>query len=179
MRKYWICAVLVAFVLGIAIDRVLQRREPSPTVSLVWDSALAGIEKLHQLDERVTVLNDPKALQELWTNDAVRLEPGVPVDVGKQAIYDTDVRTRTDAPAFTVTSYKPDIRDVRVVDDWAFEWGLFDAGLRSSANKPVVPIHGKLLRILHRESNGDWKFSRVMVVLNADQPAAAKEVSPF
>jgi len=173
MRKYWICAVLLAFVFGIAIDRVVQRREPSPTLSLDRDSALAGIEKLHQLDERVTVLNDPKALQELWTNDAVRLAPGAPVDVGKHAIYATDVRTWADGPGFTVTSYKPDIRDVRVVDDRAFEWVLFDAGLRPSADKPVVPIHGKSLRILHRESNGDWKFSRVMVVLNRDQPAPA------
>ena len=83
MRKYWICAVLLAFVFGIAIDRVVQRREPSPTLSLDRDSALAGIEKLHQLDERVTLLNDPKAIQEVWTNDAVRLAPGAPVDVGK------------------------------------------------------------------------------------------------
>src|SRR5690349_1527828 len=125
MRKYWIGAVLLAFVFGIAIDRVVQRREPSATLSLDRDSALAGIEKLHQLDERVTVLNDPKALQEEWTTDAVRLQPAGQVDVGKQAIYATDVRTWVDAPGLAVTSYKPDIRDVRVVDDWAFEWGLF------------------------------------------------------
>src|SRR5215831_2518615 len=47
-----------------------------------------------------------------------------PMDVGKQAIYASGVRSRADAPGYTITSYKPDIRDVRVVDDWAFEWGL-------------------------------------------------------
>ena len=167
MRKYWICAVLLAFVFGIAIDRVVQRR----TLSFDRDSALAGIEKLHQLDERVTLTNDPKALQEVWTNDAVRLGAGVPADVGKQAIYAADVRSRADRPGYTITSYKPDIRDLRVVDDWAFEWGVFVAGAHPSADKPVVGIHGKMLRILHRESNGDWKLSRIMNDASWDQPA--------
>jgi len=27
-------------------------------------------------------------------------------------------------------------------------------------------MHGKLLRVLHRESSGDWKFARVMVTWN-------------
>jgi ketosteroid isomerase-like protein len=166
MQKYWICAVLLAFVFGIAIDRVVQRR----TLSLDRDSALAGIEKLHRLDERVTLLRDPKALQEVWTDDAVRLVNGAPVDVGKQAIYATDVRTN--APGSTITSYKTDIQDVRVVDDWAFEWGLIHASGHPSADKPVASIRGKSLRILHRESNGDWKFSRVMVDAYWDQPPA-------
>ena len=100
MQKYWICAVLLAFVFGIAVDRVVQRR----TLSRGRDSALAGIEKLHQLDERVTLLHDPKALQDVWTNDAVRLVNGAPVDVGKQAIYATDVRSLADAPGSTITS---------------------------------------------------------------------------
>ena len=158
MRKYWVCAVLLAFVFGIAIDRVVQRR----TLSLDRDSALAGIEKLHKLDERVTILNDMKANLEVFTDDAVLFSNGVPVDVGKQAIYASAVRSRTDRPGFTITSYKADIRDLRVVDaDWAFEWGVVVAGAHPSADKPVVGLHGKMLRILHRESNGDWKFSRV------------------
>jgi hypothetical protein len=166
-KKYWICAVLLASVFGIAIDRVVQRR----TLSLDRDSALAGIEKLHQLDERVTLTNDPKALQEVWTNDAVRLGNGAPVDVGKQAIYATDVRNHADRPGYTITSYKPDIRDLRVVaDEWAFEWGVFVAAAHPSADKPVVPIHGKMLRILHRESNGDWKLSRIWSEGYWDQP---------
>lgn len=127
---------------------------------------LAGIEKLHQLDQQVTLLNDPKALQEEWTNDAVRLEPDSPVDVGKAAIYASDVRSMTEAPGSAIIGYKPDIRDVRVVNDWAFEWGVFEAGFRESASKPVETMHGKLLRVLHRESSGDWKFARVMVTWN-------------
>jgi hypothetical protein len=79
------------------------------------------------------------------------------------------VRTWADAPEFAVVGYKPDIRDARVVNNWAFEWGLFDVGLGPSSSKPVVSVHGKALRILHRESSGDWKFSRMMIALNSGQ----------
>jgi len=91
------------------------------------------------------------------------------------AIYASDVRgIMADAPGFTITSYKTDIRDERVVDaDWAFEWGVIEATYRSSADKPIVPIHGRSLRILHGESNGDWKFSRIMYYVNSDQPQPA------
>jgi hypothetical protein len=58
-------------------------------------------------------------------------------------------------------------------DDWAVEWGVIEASTRQAADKPVVPIHGKSLRILHRESNGDWKFSRIMYYVYPDQPAPA------
>lgn len=166
MRSYWILTVIAAFVLGIGADRAFNRRGPSSVTSAKEQTDLAGIERLHQLDERVTVLSDAKALQAEWTEGAVRLNPDGTVDVGKAAIYASDVHSFADSPGFAVVSYKPDIRDVQVVGEWAFEWGLFTAGYRPSAGKPVEGIHGKLLRVLHRESNGEWKFARVMVLLN-------------
>jgi ketosteroid isomerase-like protein len=164
MRSYGIYTVILAFVLVMGTERVLDPGFSLPVASATQKPALAGIEKLHRLDERVTLLNDPKALQQEWTDDAVRLEPDVPVDIGKAAIYASDVHSFADAPGSEIVSYKADIRDVRVVDDWAFEWGLFDAGFREAANKPVEKVHGKVLRVLHREQDGEWKFSRVMVV---------------
>ena len=49
---------------------------------------LRGIEKLHQKDVAATLANDPKQLAELWTDDAVRLEPGQ-AEVGKQTDRDS------------------------------------------------------------------------------------------
>lgn len=160
-RIYWIVAVIAAFVVGMVADRLFLRHGTAAD-----RGALAGIERLHQLDEKVTVLNDPKALQAEWTNDAVRLEADGPVDVGKPAIYQSDVQSFAAAPGFSFVRYKPDIRDVQVAGDWAFEWGVFDIGLRPSSGKPVEEVHGKLLRVLHRQSDGEWKFARVMALLD-------------
>lgn len=166
MRIYWVLSAILAFFLGIGVDRAFDRRVSSDVSSTASDADLAGIERLHKLDERVSLLNDPKALQTEWTEDAVRLEPDGPPDVGKAAIYATDVHSFRDSPGFAVVSYKPDIREVKVTGDWAFEWGLFSAGFRESRAKPIEEVHGKLLRVLHRENNGEWKFQRVMVLMN-------------
>jgi ketosteroid isomerase-like protein len=165
-RSYWLLAVIAAFVLGAGVDRAFYSHELSSAANVKNQADLAGIERLHKLDERITLLNDPKALQAEWTDDAVRLAPDGPVDVGKAAIYASDVRSFA-VPGFAVVSYKPDIRDVQVAGDWAFEWGLFEAGYRSSAGKPIEDAHGKVLRVLRRASNGEWKFARVMVLMNA------------
>jgi ketosteroid isomerase-like protein len=166
MRNYWACTIILAFLLGMAVDNTFRKHLFLPVVHAQQNPDLAGIEKLHRLDEQLTLLNDPKALQEEWADDAVRLEAGSPVDVGKSAIYASDARFMAQTPGYAIVSYKPDIRDVRVDHDWAFEWGLFDVGFRESANEPVKTVHGKLLRVLHREHNGDWKFARIMVVEN-------------
>src|SRR5438046_10747193 len=46
---------------------------------------MAGIEKLRQQDIAATLSRGPVALTDLWTDDAVRLSPGQPAEVGKQA----------------------------------------------------------------------------------------------
>src|SRR5215471_5778095 len=156
MRKYWICAVLLAFVFGIAIDRVVQRR----TLSLARDSALAGIEKLHQLDVRVTLQRDAKALQEVWTDDAVRLAPGTPADVGKRPsmpqMCAASWPTHPDSPS-------PVTRPTFGTSVWSMPTGPSSGeSPRRLIGHPPTSRSSRFmersLRILHRESNGDWKF---------------------
>lgn len=130
-------------------------------------AAMAGIEKLHQLDQKVTLLNSPKALQEEWAKDAIRLEPGSPPDIGKAAIYASDVRSFVQAPGAAIVSYQPMIRNVQVVGDWAFEWGLFTVGYRSGANTAIATLHGEFLRVLHKEDDGKWRFARVMAAVDS------------
>jgi ketosteroid isomerase-like protein len=159
-------ALMAAFVLGVGVDRAFHRSGISRASIDATKADLAGVERLHHLDERVTILNDPKALQAEWTDGAVRLNPDGTVDIGKAAIYAADVHSFADAPGSAIVSYRPDIRDVQLAGEWAFEWGSFVAGYRPSTNKPVQEVHGKFLRVLHRGNDGEWKFARVMVVLN-------------
>jgi len=53
---------------------------------------LAAIEKLHQQDIAATLSRDAVALTDYWTEDAVRLGPGPPAEVGKQAIREHNER---------------------------------------------------------------------------------------
>lgn len=158
--------MIAVFFLGAGADQAFHRNPSARITAADGQSELAGIERLHKLDERITVLNDPKALRAEWASDAVRLSSDAAVDIGKEAIYATDVRSFANAPGFTIVSYKPDIRDLKIAGEWAFEWGFFCAGYRTSAAGRVEEVHGKVLRVLRRENNGEWKFARVMVLLD-------------
>jgi hypothetical protein len=139
MHKQRLSMLFAIFLLGAFADRLIGRHSVAP-IFAAESPDRAAIERLHQLDERVTLLYDPKALQAEWTDDAVRLEPNSPVDVGKAAIYASDVRSIAQAPGSAIVRYHANICDVQIVHDWAFEWGLFAADYRPGAGKPVEPL---------------------------------------
>ena len=62
-------------------DQVVQKPAASVGSDKGRDADLAAIEKLHQQDIAATLSRDPVALTDLWTDDAIRLGPGQPVEV--------------------------------------------------------------------------------------------------
>src|SRR5215204_3071084 len=87
------------------------------------DADRAAIEKLHQQDIAATLSRDPVALTDLWADDAIRLGPGQPAEVGKQAIRDSNRRWST--LPIKVLTFVPEIKDLTIWDGWAVEWGYF------------------------------------------------------
>lgn len=125
-------------------------------------AALSGIEKLHQQDVAATLAHDPQALAELFTEDAVLLEPESAPLIGRPAILAANKKDQAAHPATKVISYKPEIKDLQVVDGLAYEWDYFDASFKESDRAATQSFRGKALRILKREPDGSWKFARVM-----------------
>lgn len=122
----------------------------------------AGIEKLHQDDIAATLARDADALTALWDDDAVLLQPGTPPVIGKSAFHDFMKQAILKSPTIKVVKYAPDIRDIRVAGDVAYEWGYFEAAQKGSDQKAPERLRAKLLRIIKRQSDGSWKFTRVM-----------------
>ena len=79
----------VALVVG-ALTAFAEQVIQKPAASAGSDRA--AIEKLHQQDIAATLSRDPVALTDLWTDDAIRLGPGQPAEVGKQAIRESNER---------------------------------------------------------------------------------------
>jgi uncharacterized protein (TIGR02246 family) len=127
------------------------------------EADLAGIERLHRQDIAATLSGDLDALAALWTKDAVRLQPGRLADIGKQAIHATDERSNARHPDGRILTYVPDIKDVRVTEGgWAFEWGYFSATYKETPTSEVKSFRANLLRVMQRQSDGSWRFARVM-----------------
>ena len=117
----------------------------------------AAIERLYRQDVEATLSGRADDLAKLWDNDAVRIQPGSAPQIGKAAIYATDKREELSGAGQSVC-YKPEIKELQLAGDWAFEWGYFSYQQSASAE----PGRGKVLRVLKRQPDGSWKFARVI-----------------
>jgi len=54
-----------------------------------------------------------------------------------------------------------EIQDGKIAGDWAFEWAYFSYKGSNTEGK-VSTAQGKVMRVLHRQADGSWKFARVM-----------------
>jgi ketosteroid isomerase-like protein len=125
------------------------------------DADLAAIEKLHQQDIAATLSRDPVALTDLWTDDAVRLGPAPPAQVGKQAIREANERSSA-RPGFKVLSYAPETKDLTMLDDWAVEWRYFTASYVASPGGEPTQARGTVLGVHKKLPDGSWKVFRAM-----------------
>src|SRR5215470_10459736 len=126
------------------------------------DAIPAGIKKLHKDDITATIGRDADALTALWDDDAVLLQPGTPPVIGKAAFHDFMKQALAKSPSVKEVKYVPDVRDVQVAGDVAYEWGYFDAAQKSSDQQAPVRVRAKLLRVMKRQVDGSWRFARVM-----------------
>ena len=136
--------------------------QTSSSTSSAHQSLPAGIQKLHQADIAATLTRDSEALTALWDDDGVLLQPGQPAIVGRAAFRAFLKRSFEKSPSAKVVKYAPDIRDVQVAGDVAYEWGYFESIVRSSEQEPPTTFRAKFVRILRRQTDGSWKFTRVM-----------------
>jgi ketosteroid isomerase-like protein len=130
-------------------------RQDSPAIP-------AGIEKLHKDDISATIARDPDALTALLDDDAVLLQPGVPPIFGKTAFHDFMKKAVAKSPSVKAVKYVPDIRDIQVAGSVAYEWGYFDAAQKSSDEGAPESVRAKFIRVMKRQPDGSWKFTRVI-----------------
>jgi uncharacterized protein (TIGR02246 family) len=152
--------IVTTFLIVLVVLAILELQLPVKTEAS--DSDMAAIEKLHQQDIAATLSRDPKALTELWTDDGVLLEPGAQAKIGKQLIGAEVAKEIAAHPEVKVLSYEPEFKELKVMDGLAYEWGYFNSSFKESANSQAKSFRGKMVRIMRKQSNGSWKFARVM-----------------
>ena len=127
---------------------------------------LAAIEKLRSQDIAATLSRDTTALTELWTDDAVRLGPVPPAEVGKQAIRESNERQTAN---IKVLSYVPEPKDLTFLDrGWAVAWGLWSGSLVTSPGGTAVHVRGTVLGVIKKLPDGSWKGFRGAGLLSRD-----------
>ena len=121
---------------------------------------MAGIERLHEQDKEATLADSADQLAKLWDKDAVRFPTDRPAEIGAAVIYANDKQWETSTGRERSLCYDLEVQDVQIAGDWAFEWGY---GSYKTAKGDKVSIqYGTLMRIMKRQSDGTWRFARVM-----------------
>jgi ketosteroid isomerase-like protein len=125
------------------------------------DEDLDAIKKLHQQDIAATLSQDPVALTAWWSDDAVRLGPAPPAQIGKQAIRESNERS-TARPGLKVSAYVPEVKDLRILDGWAVEWRTISASYVDSPGGEPKQARGTVLAVYKKLPDGTWKVFRAM-----------------
>jgi len=99
----------------------------------------------------------------LWMEDGVQMPPDAPPVVGRSQIREklrgVLAQFRFDMHIHT--------QEVRTAGDWAFARGIYDATLTPKAGGQGIPIDGKFMTILARQSDGSWRIYRDIFNSNA------------
>ena len=101
------------------------------------------------------------------TDDVVYLPPDQPMVTGKKAVRPWVKKTFFD-PFKMKLNFSFD--ELEVLGSSAFGHGRFTLALTPRAGGKNAKIAGKFVDIFRRQSNGAWKFARV--IWNSDKPAS-------
>lgn len=107
---------------------------------------------------------DVSAAVALAMDDAVDLPPHRRAVIGKEAIRSF---VQSDFTQFTM-NFADEIVEVEVAGDLAVIWSNYTVTLTPKDGTEPIEDNGKWLKVLKREPDGSWKFSRN--IWNSDNP---------
>ena len=82
--------------------------------------------------------------------------------IGKDANRAAIVRLRDESRDVQITDYILSFNEVKIVGDWAFEWGTYSGTVKPVGGGEALRTTGKVIRVLKKDSDGSWKIARAM-----------------
>ena len=129
-----------------------------------------AIEALNQHDIEAVLAGDVAAITSQWTADFVVLHAAAPIVRGYAANAAMAEQSKAQLEVMEPLDYAVDIEEIKVMGDYAYEWGTFRGSARPRAGGETLTYSGKLMRILERQPDVAWKMHRTMVT--TDPPPA-------
>lgn len=122
----------------------------------------AAIQRLQQRYIAAAMSLDIDALLSLWTDDGVLLAPQHPPVTGHAALRKFYQQQQNDLGNVEMLGYEEQWQEVRLLGDYAWQWGQIHARMRTGQSKAESSTVMNALRILRREENGAWKVARAI-----------------
>jgi uncharacterized protein (TIGR02246 family) len=138
---------------------------PSRTSVLETDATEASRKEIELFNQRFLEAHqkmDNGAIVGMWAEDGVSLLPETAPIEGKQAIakFMDDVVARM--PGYHMRKIEIDFQGIESSGDWASEWAYEHQIVDAPEGKPPFEGYGKMLLVLRRETDGNWRITREM-----------------
>jgi uncharacterized protein (TIGR02246 family) len=105
---------------------------------------------------------DNTAVLSMWAEDGISLLPATDPMIGKEAIGKFMDEVTGKMPGYHMQKMDVDFQGIEVSGDWASEWAEEHQVVQPPPGRRVIDSYGKLLLVLHREADGNWRITREM-----------------
>jgi len=144
-------------------------REPEPAAEATAGAEFeAAMNSLRDAYVAAANAGDAAGLANLFTDDAVQMEPNRPVVAGKEAIqsrFQEMYQTYSENLAVSVD-------ERAVAGDWGYGRGSYTLTLTPKAGGNPIEDIGKWLNVVQRQADGSWKIARHIWNSNKPLPGA-------
>jgi uncharacterized protein (TIGR02246 family) len=120
------------------------------------------IDAFNKRFQEVTLRMDNAGAMALWADDGVTLLPGMAAIAGKNTIAKWLDDLVANMPGYKVTKQENEFHEIQISGDWASEWGTTYQVVQPPDEKPAIESYGKILLVLHKEKDGEWKIKQEM-----------------
>lgn len=131
--------------------------------TFLWTAAARGAELdhfNHALESATRHMNNSETLA-LWEDDGISLLPSTPPIAGKKAIAAVLDTVTKQFPAARMEKFEMQCFNAVVSGSWASEWCTEHQVVQLDADNKFDGW-GKMLFVLHRGSDGEWRIQREM-----------------
>jgi ketosteroid isomerase-like protein len=163
MKRYVMWLITAAVIAGLGCTAPGTRG-----VQMDLNKELAAIQRMRDTDMRASKAKDFETLRTLFTADAVAMPPGAGFQRG--SARDAAMKNAGEAMKnIEVLDYVEEFEETQFVRDldgnlMAIEWGTIRGSSRdlSQPDAKANPSSYKVLRILKKEPDGEWKIHRTI-----------------
>ncbi len=162
MRSMMVALLLILLMAGSGLAQKKHRTSAPGGQQPSRQEDEAGIRKLQERDIAASTAFDVEALLALWTDVGVLLAPGQAPISGKdnlRAFYEKYHDAMANAE---ILSYEEQWQEVRIVGDYAYQWGQIRSRRRTGQSKEESSDVVNAMRILKRSDDGSWRINRAI-----------------